>query len=170
MKQITPLAVTLLVVCAVLVAQIPDPQKKTLPPQSPTYPTPAAQKWDPAIEKVIQDYAAAFNRGDGKAAGALYTPDAVLVTPGGELCVGRAEIEKEIAKALSGPFKGAKAMLRIGRVADGQAGCRRRRRHSRGYGRKHADDRTIPDTIIRQGDDWRIAGIAAVPAPSAGMK
>ena len=170
MKQITPLAVTVLVVCAVLVAQIPDPQKKTLPPQSPTYPTPAAQKWDPAIEKVIQDYAAAFNRGDGKAAGALYTPDAVLVTPGGELCVGRAEIEKEIAKALSGPFKGAKAMLRIGRVQMVKPDVAVVEGTVEVTGVSTPMTGRYLSTIIRQGDDWRIAGIAAVPAPSAGMK
>ena len=72
--------------------------------------------------------------------------------------------------AYRGPFKGAKAMLRIGRVqmvkpdvavVEGTVEVTRVRTPMTGR---------YLSTIIRQGDDWRIAGIAAVPATSAGMK
>ena len=169
MKRIAPVTLAVLGMCAVLVAQTSDPQKKARPPRSPTYPAPAAQKWDPAIEQVIQDYAAAFNRGDGKAVGALYTHDAVLVNPGGDLCVGRAEIEKGITEAVGGPFKGAKATLRVGRVQMVKQDV------AVVEGTVEVTDVSTPltgrylTTIIRESSDWRIASMAAVPG-SAGMK
>jgi ketosteroid isomerase-like protein len=39
-----------------------------------------AQRADPELQKVIEQYEQAFNKGDAKAIAALYTPDALLLT------------------------------------------------------------------------------------------
>ena len=54
----------------------------------------AAQKTDPATDKVIQQYVAAFNQGDAKALAALYTADGFRLTPMNQVIAGRASIEQ----------------------------------------------------------------------------
>jgi uncharacterized protein (TIGR02246 family) len=46
-----------------------------------------------AIQKLDNQYAAAFNTGDAAAIASLYKDDAVLLTPGAEMVKGRADIE-----------------------------------------------------------------------------
>lgn len=152
-----------LVIVAVVQAQTPDPQTKTLPPQSPTYPTPAAQKWDPAIQKLIQDYEVAFNKGDAKAVAALYTTDAVLLSPTGGLCVGRAEIESDMAEALSGPFKWAKATLRIGRVQMIKPDVALVQGTVEIAGTSTPMSGRYLSTMVRESGEWQLASIAAIP-------
>lgn len=61
-----------------------------------------------AIRKAVESYVAAFNRKDGKALAALWSPDAVYTNRlSGEQVVGRAEIEKQFA-AIFAETKGAK--------------------------------------------------------------
>ena len=76
----------------------------------------AAQKADPAIVKLADQYQAAFNKGDAKALAALYTAEALRVTPSGELLAGRAAIGQDYLANLAGPFKGTKLTLRSGRT------------------------------------------------------
>jgi uncharacterized protein (TIGR02246 family) len=75
-----------------------------------------AQKSDPAIEKIGQQYEAGFNKGDAKALAALHTADALRVTPDGRLLTGRAAIEKDLVASFTGPFKGTTLTLQQGRT------------------------------------------------------
>ena len=61
---------------------------------------------DPALDKLIADWMAAFEKGDAKALTALYTNDAVRVTSLGGSSIGRAAIEKEFTANFAGPWKG----------------------------------------------------------------
>jgi uncharacterized protein (TIGR02246 family) len=50
------------------------------------------------IRKTVEAYVAAFNKGDSKSLAALWSPDAVYISPvSGEQAVGRAAIEKQFA-------------------------------------------------------------------------
>ena len=75
-----------------------------------------AQSKDPALDKLVADWSAAFGRGDAKALAGLYTDNAIRVTPDGGTVLGRAAIEKEFAGYFAGPWKGATIKILGGSV------------------------------------------------------
>ena len=75
-----------------------------------------AQAKDPALDKMVADWTAAFGRGDAKALAALYTDNAIRVSPDGGTVLGRAAIEKEFAGYFAGPWKGATIKILVGTV------------------------------------------------------
>jgi uncharacterized protein (TIGR02246 family) len=75
-----------------------------------------AQDVNAAVRKVVADYVALCNKGDARGMAALYTEDAVWIdaSPDGiDRTVSRPAIEKQLAAALAGPFKGAKCTLSV---------------------------------------------------------
>ena len=60
-----------------------------------------AQDVRPAIEAAEREYDAAYAKGDIKALGALYTPDAQILPPDGDVVRGRPAIEKALALELA---------------------------------------------------------------------
>jgi uncharacterized protein (TIGR02246 family) len=58
-----------------------------------------------ALLKMEDDFAAAWNKGDAAAMAALWADDGDLVSPGGKMARGRAEIEKMLREDQSGAFK-----------------------------------------------------------------
>ena len=75
-----------------------------------------AQAKDPALDKLVADWSAAFGRGDAKALATLYTDNAIRVSPDGGTVLGRAAIEKEFAGYFAGPWKGATIKILVGSV------------------------------------------------------
>ena len=76
----------------------------------------SAQSKDPAVDKLVTDWTAAFARGDAKALASFYTENAVRVTPEGGKVIGRSAIEKEFATNFAGPWKGAAIKIETGAV------------------------------------------------------
>jgi uncharacterized protein (TIGR02246 family) len=76
----SPFFVTLLTVCLVIPAAAQQPSE---------------QQVRPAIERLLETWDTAANRKDAAAVAALYTEDAVRVTPRG-ISYGRAAIEKDL--------------------------------------------------------------------------
>jgi len=76
----------------------------------------SAQGKDPAVDKLVADWTAAFQRADAKALASHYTEDAVRDSPEGGLVVGRAAIEKEFASNFAGPWKGAAIKIQVGAI------------------------------------------------------
>ena len=122
-----------------------------------------AQKADAEIQKLADQYAAAVNKGDAKAVAALYTADAVRLGPDGQLVIGQAAIEKQHAAALGGPQKGVKLTLRQGRtqtvtpdvvISEGT--------YETSGGAGPSKGRYV-NTVVRQGGQWRLASVVAVP-------
>ena len=129
----------------------------------------AAQTADPEIAKLITQYQAGFNKNDGKALAAMYTADALRLSPTGQLITGRAAIEKDYLANFAGPFKGTKLTLSPGRtqvlkpdvaliegtyeVAGGPAPIKGR----------------YVNTLVRDGGQWRLASVVTIPevAPPA---
>jgi uncharacterized protein (TIGR02246 family) len=70
---------------------------------------------DAEFKKLVDDFVAAWNKGDAKAVAALHTTDAIRLNVDGTVVVSRAEIEKGMATAFAGPMKGSKLMVTEGK-------------------------------------------------------
>lgn len=67
----------------------------------------AAQAPDKAaVQQISEAFTAALNKGDGKAAAALFTTDGDYVSSTGRMAQGPAEIEKLVLDQAAGAFKG----------------------------------------------------------------
>jgi uncharacterized protein (TIGR02246 family) len=133
-----------------------------------------AQAKDPALDKMVADWGAAFGRGDAKALATLYTDNAIRVSPDGGTVLGRAAIEKEFAGYFAGPWKGATIKILVGSVqplgpdvsaAEGTYEVTP----------KGPDGKALPpvkgrylNTMVKKGGAWVLSSNAAViPAPPA---
>jgi uncharacterized protein (TIGR02246 family) len=133
-----------------------------------------AQAKDPALDKLVADWSAAFDRGDAKTLASHYTDNAIRVTPDGGTVLGRAAIEKEFAGHFAGPWKGATIQIRVGTVqpvgpdtavAEGTYAVTP----------KGPDGKALPpvkgrylNTMVKKSGAWVLSSNAAVlPAPPA---
>lgn len=71
----------------------------------------AEQAEEAAIRSRVQEYVTAFNRGDAKAAAAVYAQDGTHTYALGFTHRGRAAIEKGLAEFLAGPWKGTRLAI-----------------------------------------------------------
>lgn len=71
----------------------------------------AEQAEEAAIRARVQEYVAAFNRGDAKAAASVYAADGSHTYVLGFTHRGRAAIEKGLAELLAGPWKGTRLTI-----------------------------------------------------------
>jgi uncharacterized protein (TIGR02246 family) len=126
-----------------------------------------AQKADPGIEKLAEQYQLAFNKGDAKALAALYTADALRIPLDGTLLTGRSAIEASYNTNFAGPFKGTTLKLSPGKtqsltsdvaliqgtyeVTGGSAPVRGR----------------YLNTVLRQDGQWKLASVVTVPEAGA---
>jgi uncharacterized protein (TIGR02246 family) len=78
---------------------------------APSVSTGAQATDEAAIRARVQEYVAAFNRGDAKAAASVYALDATHTYALGFTHRGRAAIEKGLADLLAGPFKGTQLTI-----------------------------------------------------------
>jgi uncharacterized protein (TIGR02246 family) len=65
-----------------------------------------------AADEIMTSLTTAFNRGDGTAVAALYSPDVVDVQADGSIVRGSAAIQANLAAAFAGPLKGARLTVR----------------------------------------------------------
>ena len=128
------------------------------------------QQADAEMQKVTDQYVAAFNSGDVKALGALHTTDAIRVTQTAQLLVGRAAIEQDFTTALAGPLKGAKLAVTPGRVQSLNPDLR----VTEGTYEVTASATSLKgrylNTVVRQGGQWRLASVATIPTPPPSTK
>ena len=66
------------------------------------------EKDEAAVRAVEQAYDASWNAGDVEALVALLSPDAMIVTPYGDVARGRAEIQRLLQQFLAGPGRGSR--------------------------------------------------------------
>jgi uncharacterized protein (TIGR02246 family) len=69
-----------------------------------------------AIVQLHADIDAAWNREDAKAFAALWTPDGTVVSPLGQLSVGRGNIQRDEAAGFAGPMKGTRHKLTVQQI------------------------------------------------------
>lgn len=115
-----------------------------------------------AIRKLSQDFTAALNKGDAKAAAALFTADGDYVSSTGVTGRGAAEIEKMVSSQAAGAFKGLtfKTMIAGVRVVKPDVAI------SNGSFESSTRKGLVTMVTVRDGGRWRIAALRAmVPAP-----
>ena len=121
----------------------------------------AQQKTDPGIQKVADQYLAAYNKGDVKALVALYTDDAMRVSPDGSFVTGKAAIEKGYQAALGGggggqlPLKPGQTLMVTADVAviEGTFEV---------ASTPPARGRYV-NTIVRKAGSWKLASVVTIP-------
>ena len=130
---------------------------------------PQAQSKDPGIQKLADDFAAAWNKGDAKAIAALHTRDAIRIAPDAQVSVGQAAIEKAFAEALTGSYKGSTLVIKSGQernvTADVVIGSGTWEVTAAQPQPGVPMSGTYLNTLHRQGGRWLVASSAAVGTP-----
>ena len=128
-----------------------------------------AQQSDPALDKLIADYQTGWAKADAKGLAALYTDNALRLADG-QLVRGRQEIQAMFEKNFAGPWKGTKVTIASGRTEALGADVRLVEGTFEVSGPTGPPQRgRFLNTFVRQGGQWKIAGLSAMtqtPAPT----
>ena len=123
----------------------------------------AAQPSDPALDQLLKEYQAAWAKGDAKALSALYAENALRVADG-QVVRGRAAILAMFQKNFTGPWKGTTVTITQGRTESLGADVRLQEGTYEVTGASGPALRgRFLNTVVRQGGQWRIAGLSAMP-------
>ena len=123
-----------------------------------------AQQNDPNLEKLLEQYQMAWNKGDAKALAALYTQTALRLPPEGPAVSGRAAIEKLFVQNFQGAWKGTKLTLKAGRTQEVAPNVRIQAGTYEVSGGTAGPQRgRYLNTAVREGNDWKLASVAPVP-------
>ena len=123
----------------------------------------AAQKPDADMEALTRSFEQAFNKGDAKAIAALFTKEAMQLAPDGQLLTGQSAIEQHHAKVFGGPAKGARLALKPGRTQEVTSDVRITEGTYQVTGGTMPGSGRYMNTLLRQGGQWRLAGVVVVP-------
>jgi len=126
----------------------------------------SAQKPDADAQKIEEAYTAAFNKGDAKAIGALYTADGTRLGPDGSWLVGRPAIEKVYADGFAGPLKGAKLTLTGGHTQVVTPDVKVIEGRFLVAGLAPIKGRYV-NTVVRRGKAWLLASVVTITDPPA---
>lgn len=128
----------------------------------------SAQAKDPAVEKLVADWTAAFAKADAKTLAALYTENAIRITPEGGRVVGREAIGKEFAANFAGPWKGATIKITVGAIENVGPETAVGEGTYEVMGVKGPDGQPVPikgsyvNTMVKKNGAWILASNAAV--------
>jgi len=126
----------------------------------------AAQAPDKAAAQQISEaFTAALNKGDGKAAAALFTSDGDYVSSTGRMAQGPAEIEKLVLDQAAGAFKGTtfKTEALTVRSIHADVAIVNGTFEATGATTRKGMTTTV---LVRQGGAWKMAALRAM-APAA---
>ena len=131
-----------------------------------------AQKADADIEAVTRRFEQAFNKGDAKGIAALFTKDALQLSPDGQLLTGQAAIEQHHAQVFGSVAKGAKLSIKPGRTQEVTPDVRISEGTYQVTGGALPGSGRYVNTLVRQGGEWRLASVVVVPenTQKPGMK
>lgn len=123
----------------------------------------AQTKTDPGIDQLLADYQAAWAKADAKGLAALYAQNAIRMGPEGAV-VGRQAIQKMFEQNFAGAWKGTKVTITGGRLESVSADVRVHEGTFAVSGGSGAPQKgRYLNTLVRQGNAWRIAGLAPIP-------
>jgi uncharacterized protein (TIGR02246 family) len=122
-----------------------------------------AQQADPDVQRLVDQYQQAFNKGDATAIAAVYTTDALRIGSDGQLLTGRDAIQKAYEGAFAGVLKGGKLTLRPGRTVNVSPDVRIQEGTAEVTGTSSGPMRSrYLNTFVRQGGQWRAASVTIV--------
>jgi uncharacterized protein (TIGR02246 family) len=177
MQKLKQRVVPLAFVATLLLLGMAVSADQSTQPASKTAPTTAA---DPELQKLADDYSAAWSKGDAAALAALYTADALYIDSGMVLMKGRSEIEATFKQRFAGELKGTTITVSPGesRLIAPQVRISEGAWQISGPGisgdaataQPHATAATPTagrylNTYVREQGRWLIAGTAGIPEP-----
>lgn len=123
-----------------------------------------AQQKDAELDKLVQEYVAAWNKADVKALTALYADNAMRTGPTDVVVVGKPAIEKYYQTSFATTAKGTTLTVTPGRTQNVSADVRLQEGTWQVAGGKDGPQRgRYLNTLVRVGGAWRLAAIAAIP-------
>lgn len=127
-----------------------------------------ARQGDPDVNRLLEQYQTAWNKGDAKAIAALYSQNALRMRTDAEPLVGRAAIEQMFVQSFAGDWKGTKLTLKAGRTQKVTADVSLHEGTFEVAGGTGAPQRgRYLNTLVREGGEWKLASVAAVPETPA---
>jgi uncharacterized protein (TIGR02246 family) len=122
-----------------------------------------ARQNDPNLDKLLEQYQMAWNKGDAKGLAALYTQTALRLPPEGPAVSGRAAIEKLFVQNFQGAWKGTKLTLKAVRTQEVAPNVRIQEGTYEVAGGADGPQRgRYMNTVVREGNDWKLASVAPV--------
>jgi len=124
----------------------------------------SGQQTDPEIQKIVEQYQAAWSKGDAKGIAALHTADAIRIGADGQPTTGRDAIEKAFAKNFAGPWKDTKLSIHTERTQNVMSDVRviQGTYEVTGTSSGPLKGRFL-NTVVRQQGQWRLASVASIP-------
>ena len=127
----------------------------------------AARQGDPNVNRLVEQYQTAWNKGDAKALAALYSQTAIRMQPEGPVA-GRAAIEQMFTKNFAEIWKGTKLTLKAGRTQKVTADVSILEGTYEVAGGAGAPQRgRFLNTLVREGAEWKLASVTPVPETPA---
>ena len=124
----------------------------------------AAQQKDAELDKLVQQYIAAWNKADAKALTALYADNAMRTGPTDVVVVGKPEIEKNYQAGFATTAKGTTLTVTPGRTQTVSPDVRLQEGTWQVAGGTDGPQRgRYLNTMVRVGGAWRLAAVAAIP-------
>lgn len=123
-----------------------------------------AQQPDADMQKVLDQYQSAWNKGDGKALAALYSRDALRLGSDGQPIAGKAAIEQSFLKHFESDWKGTKLTTKLNRTANVTSDVKLM---AGTYELRGGDGLMLRghflNTIVREAGQWKVASVATTP-------
>jgi uncharacterized protein (TIGR02246 family) len=124
----------------------------------------AAQQKDAELDKLVQQYVAAWNKADVKGLVALYTDNSMRTGPTDVVVVGKGELEKYYQTSFATTAKGTTLTVTPGRTQNVSADVRVQEGTWQVAGGTDGPQRgRYMNTMVRVGGSWRLAAVAAIP-------
>jgi uncharacterized protein (TIGR02246 family) len=122
-----------------------------------------AQQKDAELDKLVQQYVAAWNKADAKALTALYADNAMRTGPTDVVVVGKAELEKYYQNSFADAAKGTTLTVTQGRAQTVSPDVRLQEGTWQTTGGKDGPMRgRYLNTMVRVDGAWRIASVVSI--------
>jgi uncharacterized protein (TIGR02246 family) len=123
-----------------------------------------AQQKDADVDRLVQQYVSAWNKGDVKALVALFADNAMRSGEPDQIRVGKQEIEQFYTQNFAGPGKGTTLVVNQGRTQAIGNDVRVQEGTWRLKGAKEGPQGgRYVNTMVRQDGTWRVAALVTIP-------
>jgi uncharacterized protein (TIGR02246 family) len=124
----------------------------------------AAQQKDAELDRLVQQYVAAWNKADVKGLVALYADNSMRTGPTTDVVVGKPALQKYYEASFATTAKGTTLSVTQGRTQNVSPDVRVQEGTWQVTGGNEGPQRgRYMNTIVRIGGVWRLAAIAAIP-------